>query len=169
MKVLKLHEIKLEQEIIDKENMFRIGYCAEIENYVAIVLQAWIVCYERWYIISQDDYEYYIKDRAGFLQQQRWISKNYIGSSAIRDYDCRSDITRILPYSDNPFQGHVFMYGALWAHINTGEEVLLIPPKRLSVGGYPFREIEGVRLFEMEIEGSRQPLCYCFLESEILK
>ena len=177
MQILKLKNIKLERELIDKEACFRLGYCKEINSYVAVVLQSWIVDYERWHMISADDYALYQANRESFLLQWKWmlahclptpLSASFIGANAIRDYDCRDDITRILPVDDNPFQGHVFIHGMLWARICTGTGVLLTPPKRQTCSGYPMREIPGVRLVHIEINGEMHALCYGIPESEVV-
>ncbi|MBQ8806165.1 MAG: hypothetical protein IJZ68_06735 [Bacteroidaceae bacterium] len=178
MDILKLHNLQLEDEIVDKEACFRLGYCKEIGSYVAVVLQFWIANYERWYSISQDDYLYYREDRDGFLQKHRWklahnlptpLDLNFIGASAIREYDCRDDITRIFNSNGNPFQGFVYMHGAFWARIKTDADTILIPPKRHLCTGHPLREIEGVRLIRAEINGEMCPLCYGIPMSEIIE
>lgn len=177
MQILNLKNIKLERELVDKEGLFYLGYCQEIHHYVVVVLQSWVVDDERWYIISDDDYHLYQQDRAMFLSKNEGklthsslmpLSMDFIGSNAIRDYDCRADINRVLPVRGNPLQGHIFIHGVLWARIHTGIGILLVPPKKQLCGGYPMREIPGVRLVYIEIDGEMQALCYGIPESEVV-
>ena len=181
MNVIKLNNIELQGKIVDADGCFRLGFCREIQEYVMVVTVFWIATYERYYRISGDDYRLYQEDRLAFIAKYQDEMQSmdmplhhdkFLGSAALRDYDCVANLSSLIPYPDNPFNGHVYIHGRLWACIHTDTDVLFVPPTYCTmmdcVWQYPMRELSGVRLVSLEIRGQMQPVCYCLYRSELL-
>ena len=90
-------------------------------------------------------------------------TENFIGSSALRDYDGVKDFQHSYPTKNgiiNPFQNYVYIEGILFARIIWEIGEFLIPPfqKIISKDGsykFPLREI-----CELKNNSSGNPICY---------
>lgn len=146
-------KIEILNEIVDRENYFRIGYCEQLEIYIMAVYVAWIAGYERYYKISKEDFElyqnekndYYKKYAAEIEQKQDCFSRNFIGAAALRDYDGVDGFQKA--YSSeytNAFRHYMYYNGILYARIvwNFGE--IYVPPMQEVLDGrgevFPLRE-----------------------------
>ena len=56
---MEIEKITLENEILDKENYFKIGYCEELKIYMMHIFVSWIATYYRYYKIDEEDYNLY--------------------------------------------------------------------------------------------------------------
>ena len=180
MEIIKLRNIQLQKEILDPDAAFRVGFCEEIQEYVLVVAVFWVATYERYFQISADDYELYLRNAPEFIARHcaelQYVNhpgslENFLGSAALRDYDCVANLSSLLPYHGNPFNGHVYMYGKLWACIHTDTDVLFVPPAcsvmQNNFRRYLMREISATRLISIEVNGEMRPVCYCITKSEL--
>ena len=169
--MLKIEKIILKNKIVDKENYFKIGYCEELKIYMMHVLVSWIASYYRYYKIDKEDYNLYKNNPQSFYkkyeneikQNNNAYTENFIGSSALRDYDGVKDFQHSYPTKNeiiNPFQNYVYIEGILFARIIWEIGEFLIPPfqKIISKDGsykFPLREI-----CELKNNSSGNPICY---------
>jgi hypothetical protein len=179
MDMIKLQNMKLQDELFDSENYFSIGYSAQLGRYIMIVYVNWVIDYQRYFGITKDDYLSYKSNKSAFISKHYDVLHcitgniyfdNFLGASAIRDYDCRADIIGIIRRESNPFKGHVYMHGVLWAYLES-DFGILVPPKIVLRDGsseiYPLRQTEGVRQICVELNGDIHPLCFGIPADEI--
>ncbi len=181
MNVIKLKNVELQDKIVDSDGCFCLGFCREIQEYVMVVTVFWIATYERYYRISKEDYLLYQERRPAFIVRYQselnpmnspLYQEKFLGSAALRDYDCVANLSSLIPYPGNPFDGHVYLHGRLWACIHTDTDVLFVPPAYCVIEDGErrdvIRELPGVRLTSLEIDGHMKPICYCLYRSELL-
>ena len=164
-----INQIILKDEIVD--DMFRIGYCEEMDEYLLCVCVTWIAWYDRYYHIEKEDYELYKTDKDAFLDKfeieltkdpKNCFNENFIGADALRDYDGRKDFQNEFDTKGNPYDHHLFYNGILYARIHTGneDEVVYVPPLRavlLENGEYYFPLRENCALL---VDENDEPLCH---------
>ena len=169
--MLEIEKITLKDKIVDKDNYFEIGYCEELKIYMIYVFVSWIASYYRYYKIDKEDYNLYKNNPQSFYkkyeneikQNNNAYTENFIGSSALRDYDGTKDFQHSYPTKNgiiNPFQNYVYIEGILFARIMWEIGEFLIPPfqKITSKNGsykFPLREI-----CELKNDSSGNPICY---------
>jgi len=123
------------------------------------------------YKIDKEDYNLYKNNPQAFYkkyeneikQNNNAYTENFIGSSALRDYDGVKDFQHSYPTKNeiiNPFQNYVYIEGILFARIIWEIGEFLIPPfqKIISKDGsykFPLREI-----CELKNNSSGNPICY---------
>ena len=106
---------------------------------------------------------FYKKYENEIKQNNNAYTENFIGSSALRDYDGVKDFQHSYPTKNeiiNPFQNYVYIEGILFARIIWEIGEFLIPPfqKIISKDGsykFPLREI-----CELKNNSSGNPICY---------
>ena len=169
--MLEIEKITLKNKIVDKDNYFEIGYCEELKIYMMHIFVSWIASYYRYYKIDKEDYNLYKNSPQSFYkkyeneikQNNNAYTENFIGSSALRDYDGAKDFQHSYPTKNeiiNPFQNYVYIEGILFARIIWEIGEFLIPPfqKIISKDGsykFPLREI-----CELKNNSSGNPICY---------
>ena len=115
-----INDLKLEDEIVDSDKQFTIGYSKEFDKYFMKILVWWIACYDRWYKITKDDYLLYKKDKRAFYKKYKeeldqrppiCFNENFIGALALRDYDGEYRFQDLKPSKNkgNPFLGHAYI------------------------------------------------------------
>ena len=103
--MLEIEKIILKNKIVDKDNYFEIGYCEELKIYMMHVFVSWIASYYRYYKIDKEDYNLYKNNPQSFYkkyeneikQNNNAYTENFIGSSALRDYDGVKDFQHSYP------------------------------------------------------------------------
>lgn len=174
---IKLRDIQLQDELLDRDLMFRVGYCEELKRYVLVVCVPWVVYYDRYFAITEDDYNLYKNNRDAFVERYHneifltneiTTMQSFMGGAALRDYDCRNNLASLFPVCGNPFKGHVYWDERLWANIMIADDKCILVPPQLMVNQdgiciYPLRDVAGVALFSYEVNGQVQPVCYGIL------
>ena len=153
-----IDKITLKNEIIDKDNYFKIGYCEELEIYMMFVFISWVARYYRYYKIYKK-YENEIK------QNNDGYTENFIGSQALRDYDGAKNFQNSYPTRDNvenPFQHYVYINGILFARIVWKIGEFFIPPFQEIIikdetSKFPLR-----KLCKIKTDLLGNPICYYF-------
>ena len=169
--MLKIEKIILKNKIVDKDNYFEIGYCEELKIYMMHVFVSWIASYYRYYKIDEEDYNLYKNNPQSFYkkyeneikQNNNAYTENFIGSSALRDYDGVKDFQHSYPTKNeiiNPFQNYVYIEGILYAQIEWENGTFLIPPlQKVCVidkkWSFPLRE-----KCKLLYDNGGEPLCY---------
>lgn len=165
----------LQQKIVNAKKFFRIGFCEELQAYIMETNVAWIANYDRYYAISEEDFRNYETAPERFCekysreigQKQDCFTENFIGSSALRDYDGRIGFQNEYPAArKNPFAGYGYAHGILYAHIVWKNGEFFVPPiqktqKQNDEWVYPLRE--SCTLLR---DSSGMPLCYCLNASQ---
>ena len=142
--MLKIEKITLKNKIVDKDNYFEIGYCEELKIYMMHVFVSWIASYYRYYKIDEEDYNLYKNSPQSFYkkyeneikQNNDAYTENFIGSSALRDYDGVKDFQHSYPTKNeiiNPFQNYIYIEGILFARIIWEMGEFLIPPFQMKI------------------------------------
>ena len=142
--MLEIEKITLKNKIVDKDNYFEIGYCEELKIYMMHVLVSWIATYYRYYKIDEEDYNLYKNNPQSFYkkyeneikQNNNAYTENFIGSSALRDYDGVKDFQHSYPTKNeiiNPFQNYIYIEGILFARIIWEMGEFLIPPFQMKI------------------------------------
>ena len=84
---------KLENKIVRAEGYYEIGYDKENDRYILAVLITWVMWYYRYYLISQEEYEWYKTDiyKLDLLADECYKAgttcERFIHSDAERDYN----------------------------------------------------------------------------------
>ena len=128
----------------NKENYFKIGYCEELKIYMMHIFVSWIATYYRYYKIDEEDYNLYKNNPQSFYkkyeneikQNNNAYTENFIGSSALRDYDGVKDFQHSYPTKNeiiNPFQNYIYIEGILFARIMWEIGEFLIPPFQMKI------------------------------------
>lgn len=104
-----IRNITIENQKINREQFFAIGYCPEIEKHLLCVHISWIAGYDRYY-----------------------RTEKLIGAGALRDYDFRCLPDKVLKTLDKypPFEGYYYQDGIFYARIKIGDTFFSIPPVR---------------------------------------
>lgn len=132
-----IRTITIENQIVDQKNLFSIGFSPEINNYIMAIQVPWIVEYQRYYMITENDYEVYKINKAVFYDKYQkeltqiidnCFTENYIGSGALRDYDGVKDFQHAYDSEKNPFQGYLYYQHILYARIVWKSEEIYVPP-----------------------------------------
>ena len=133
-----LHKQECQKEVVDTDHFFSLAYYPEIDEYVMMITVFWIASYERFYHITEDDYNLYIEDKEKFYKKfERELSntnarftENFIGSVALRDYDGMDRFQDCYPAKDkrNAFQGYNYIDGIFYARIVWEDEEIYVPP-----------------------------------------
>ncbi len=134
---LSIKKITVEDQKINKEHFFAIGFCPEIERHLLCVHIAWVVGYSRYYAIDEGDIALYEHNQEGFLQKyakeiNAYRTKRLLGAGALRDYDFRCLPDGILRSLDKypSFEGYSYKNEILYAHIKINDSFFTIPPIR---------------------------------------
>ena len=132
-----IRNITIENQIINREQFFAIGYCPEIETQLLCVHISWIAGYDRYYKMDEGDLSLYEGERDKFYKKYKNEIKAYrteklIGAGALRDYDFRCLPGDILETLDKypPFEGYHYKDEILYARIKIGDVFFSIPPVR---------------------------------------
>ena len=164
-----VESINLTNEIVDEFESFRVGYCAEIDEHLLCISVPWIAWYERYYKITNEDYELYKSEREAFVKKyslelsQDGIScftQNFIGADALRDYDGKDGFQTEYATDDvNPYQYHIYENGILYARIVWGENEVYVPPIQViqTEEGLEFPLRESCSLV---MDSGENPLCW---------
>ncbi len=172
IKLIKLNKQNFEEKVVDK-NYFRILYIPELHIYVMACTVFWVALYERFYAISEEDYntykinkeEFYKKFKNEISQNSKvCFSERFIGSEALRDYDGRNGFQQTFPVSgaSNPFNGYVYIDGIFYARIVWEHDEIYVPPVQAILQEdesykYPLREN-----CELQYHPSGEAICYKF-------
>ena len=154
-----IDKITLKNEIIDKDNYFKIGYCEELEIYMMFVFISWVARYYRYYKINEEDYNLYKDNPQLFYKKyENEIKQN-------RDYDGAKNFQNSYPTRDNvenPFQHYVYINGILFARIVWKIGEFFIPPFQEIIikdetSKFPLR-----KLCKIKTDLLGNPICYYF-------
>ena len=109
-----IRNITIENQKINREQFFAIGYCPEIEKHLLCVHISWIAGYDRYYRMEEGDLELYEAEQETFCKKYEKEIKAYrteklIGAGALRDYD---------------------QDGIFYARIKIGDTFFSVPPVR---------------------------------------
>eukprot|EP00833_Pecoramyces_ruminatium_P016778 jgi/Orpsp1_1/1190810/evm.model.d7180000081346.1 len=131
-------------------------YCPPIDTYFLEEVVPWICYYERYYVITKDDYELFSKDLEAFNKKYekehsqkatQCFTENFAGSENLRDYDGIPDFQKTYPSDDgNPFNHYTFIDNVLYANIKWNHDTILVPPVQViqnekdGTTDYPLRE-----------------------------
>lgn len=107
-----------------------VAFCPELNEYILIIIVPWIAYYERYYWISNEDYELVEKDVNAFKEKYKEAFSSimdlpkgitFMGSTALRDYEGRERFyTYFKPGTVkdiNTFQHFLYEDRVLYAHI----------------------------------------------------
>lgn len=91
---LSIKEISIENEKINREKFFSVGFCPEIQRYLLCVHISWVVGYDRYYAIDEEDIALYEESPDEFCQKyakeiNAYRTERLLGAGALRDYDFR--------------------------------------------------------------------------------
>ena len=130
-----IQNITIENRQVDRENLFAIGYCPEIEKHLLCVHISWIAGYDRYYRMEEGDLELYEAEQETFCKKyekeiEAYRTEKLIGAGALRDYDFRCLPDDILESLDKypPFEGYVYQDGLLCARIKIEDRYFNLPP-----------------------------------------
>ena len=157
--------LDLDDEIIDSEKQFTIGYSKKLDKYFMKVLVWWVALYQRWYKITKDDFLLYKKDKRAFYKKYKieleqnsstCFNENFIGADNIRDYDGAPGFITLVPTKKgkNPFIGHIYLDNVFYAVIKWENETIYIPPVQIVNEKFPLRS--KCKLYEID----RRPSYY---------
>lgn len=135
-------KIELLDELTDIDRYFSIGYCPEIEEYIMSVVVTWIAWYDRYYIITKDDYMLYKNDKETFYnkyekeikKKQDCFTEKFIGAGALRDYDGAPEFQHAYDANGNSWKNYGYHNGILYAHIKWDIGEIFVPPVQAIVG-----------------------------------
>ena len=176
MKLIK--NIEITRELVDTEEGFRLGYCEEIDQYMLCISVPWIAWYDRYYRINEEDYNLYSSDREAFLEKYSselsqdgasCFTRNFMGAAALRDYDGRQGFQNVFDTSnDNPYQGHMYENGVLYARIVVEDAELYVPPVQAipTENGYTYPLRKGCILLG---DYDDKPLCWVLHTDDLEK
>ena len=120
---LSIKEISIENEKINRDKFFSVGFCPEIERYLLCVHISWVVGYEE----SPDEFcQKYAKEINAYRTER------LLGAGALRDYDFRCLPDEILKNLDGypSFKGYCYTNEMLYAQIKIDDSSFTIPPIR---------------------------------------
>lgn len=130
-----IQNITIENRQVDRENLFAIGYCPEIEKPLLCVHISWIAGYDRYYELDEGDWALFEIERETFLKKyekeiKAHLTERLIGAGALRDYDFRCLPDDILESLDKypPFEGYVYQDGLLCPRIKIEDRYFNLPP-----------------------------------------
>ena len=130
-----IQNITIENQQVDRENLFAIGYCPEIAKHLLCVHISWIAGYDRYYELDEGDRALFEINRETFLKKYEkeikvHLTERMIGAGALRDYDFRCLPDDILERLDKypPFGGYVYQDGLLCARIKIEDKYFNLPP-----------------------------------------
>ena len=91
---LSIKEISIENEKINRDKFFSVGFCPEMERYLLCVHISWVVGYDRYYAIDAEDIMLYEESPDEFCQKyakeiNAYRTERLLGAGALRDYDFR--------------------------------------------------------------------------------
>ena len=160
-----INGLDLEDEIVDSDKQFTIGYSKEFDKYFMKIVVWWIALYDRWYKITKDDFLLYKKDKRAFYKKYKeeleqkpptCFNENFIGAVALRDYDGAPRFQDLKPSknSKNPFLGHAYIDGVFYAVIEWEDETVYVPPVQMKNNNFLLHD--KCKLYEI----NGQPACY---------
>ena len=160
-----INGLNLEDEIVDSDKQFTIGYSKEFDKYFMKILVWWIAVYDRWYKITKDDFLLYKKDKRAFYRKYKeeldqkpptCFNENFIGAVALRDYDGAPRFQDLKPSKNNknPFLGHAYIDDIFYAVIEWKDETVYVPPLQMKNNNYLLHD--KCKLYEI----NGQPACY---------
>ena len=119
---LSIKEISIENEKINREKFFSVGFCPEIQRYLLCVHISWVVGYDRYYAIDEEDIALYEESPDEFCQKyakeiNAYRTERLLGAGALRDYDFRCLPDEILKSLDGypSFKRYCYTNGMLYA------------------------------------------------------
>ena len=68
-----IKEISIENEKINRDKFFSVGFCPEIERYLLCVHISWVVGYDRYYAIDAEDIMLYEESPDEFCQKYEYL------------------------------------------------------------------------------------------------
>ena len=152
---------------IDKEDYKHTFYDISQKIYNSIDIESFNkkIIDKDYNLYKNNPQSFYKKYENEIKQNNNAYTENFIGSSALRDYDGVKDFQHSYPTKNeiiNPFQNYVYIEGILFARIIWEIGEFLIPPfqKIISKDGsykFPLREIS-----ELKNNSSGNPICYYF-------
>lgn len=144
---------EMQQEIVNKEYYMRAGYNVDLKYYILSQLVFSNITYDKYYIISKEEYELFVNDFKKFYLEFLENKFKCIGANNLCEYDCYSEPQNLetgIEEQHNPFKHHFWYKNILWARILWNGKYYLIPPMQKIVKGdnniiYPLREKYGVK------------------------
>lgn len=134
---LSIKEISIENEKINRDKFFSVGFCPEIQRYLLCVHISWVVGYDRYYAIDAEDIMLYEESPDEFCQKyakeiNTYRTERLLGAGALRDYDFRCLPDEILKNLDGypSFKGYCYTNKMLYAQIKIDDSFFTIPPIR---------------------------------------
>ena len=160
-----INGLNLEDEIVDSDKQFTIGYSKEFDKYFMKIVVWWIALYDRWYKITKDDFLLYKKDKRAFYKKYKeeldqkpptCFNENFIGARALRDYDGAPRFQDLKPSknNNNPFLGHAYIDDVFYAVIEWEDEIVYVPPVQMKNNNFLLHN--KCKLYEI----NGQPACY---------
>lgn len=75
-----------------QREIFSVGFCPEIQRYLLCVHISWVVGYDRYYAIDEEDIALYEESPDEFCQKyakeiNAYRTERLLGAGALRDYD----------------------------------------------------------------------------------
>ena len=132
---LSIKKITIEDEQINREQCFTIGFCPEIGRHLLCVHISWVAGYDRYYAIDAGDIDLYENEQDKFLQKyareiDAYRTERLLGAGALRDYDFRGLPDAVLRSLDGypPFKGYCYENGILYAQITINDSFFTLPP-----------------------------------------
>lgn len=132
---LEIMKISIENEKINREKFFKIGFCPEIQAYLLCVHISWIAGYDRWYAIDEEDMKLYEDSQDEFCQKYEkeinaYRTNRLLGAGALRDYDFSCLPDEILKNLNGypSFKGYCYTNGMLYAKIKIEDSYFTIAP-----------------------------------------
>ena len=129
---LSIKEISIENEKINREKFFSVGFCPEIQRYLLCVHISWVVGYDRYYAIDEEDIALYEESPDEFCQKyakeiNAYRTERLLGAGALRDYDFRCLPDEILKSLDGypSFKRYCYTNGMLYAQIKIDDLSLI--------------------------------------------
>ena len=144
-----------ERVLVDNHNFYFVAYSPRLQQYVMVCTVMWIASYDRYYKITENDYNLFSKDKEQYrvkfekeISQQAHVcfNENFMGSDALRDYDGKNGFAQCRKSKErNAFQGYNLIDGVLYARIVWEDEEIYVPPTQFLVKDngehwYPLRE-----------------------------
>ena len=152
-------------------NYFSVVYSLDLKQYMLICLVCWIAEYQRFYKITEEDYNLFRDNPDEFCKKfEREISQrgdvcfteNFMGSASLRDYDGLNGFQQMYPAKEsNPFQGYKLVDDVLFARIVWKDNEIYVPPVQAiknpdNSRSFPLRE-----KCELQYDATNTtPICY---------
>ena len=130
-----IRNITIENQKINREQFFAIGYCPEIEKHLLCVHISWIAGYDRYYKMEEGDLELYEAEQETFCKKyekeiEAYRTEKLIGAGALRDYDFSVLPDEVLKRLNGypSFKGYCYKDDLLYAQVKIEDKYFLLPP-----------------------------------------